>query len=100
MNPTHIHIPTNTLVFPEGYDPLELKLISDEFQEQVKLDNALYNLRSERDRRLNASDRMMLRDRDLTESQFKAWKEYRQALRDITKNNPLQPIWPIEPKDI
>jgi hypothetical protein len=43
---------------------------------------------------------MMLRDRDLTESQFKAWKEYRQALRDITKNNPLQPIWPIEPKDI
>lgn len=35
---------------------------------------------------LSVSDAMMLSDRDLSENAFAAWRDYRKALRDLTKD--------------
>jgi len=58
-------------------------------------------LRAERDRRLAASDVMVLPDRwaAYDESQRAAWTAYRQALRDLPEQtaDPAAPVWPVSP---
>lgn len=56
-------------------------------------------LRAERDRLLLASDWTMVADAPLTDAQRAAWRDYRQALRDMPENteNPAAPIWPAKP---
>lgn len=58
-------------------------------------------LRSERNSRLDESDRYVLPDRwaGYTNEQQLAWTVYRQALRDLPQNttDPFNPVWPIKP---
>jgi hypothetical protein len=57
------------------------------------------NVRAERDRRISASDWVVIRAIDKGEPIPDAWSEYRQALRDVT-NQPGFPIditWPQQP---
>lgn len=57
------------------------------------------SVRSERDRRLEASDWRVLPDAPDTEGQKAAWTAYRQALRDITNQpDPKTIVWPEPPK--
>ncbi|CUW41153.1 protein of unknown function (putative phage tail fiber protein) [Magnetospirillum sp. XM-1] len=62
---------------------------------------AVAALRIERDRRLSASDIMVLPDRweGYTPEQRAAWTAYRQALRDLPEAaaNPAAPVWPAVP---
>lgn len=56
------------------------------------------NVRAERDRRLLESDWVTLRSVERGEPMMKAWKDYRQALRDITTQpDPLNITWPEPP---
>ena len=55
-------------------------------------------VRAERDARLTASDWVRLRAADLGEPVPPVWLEYRQALRDVTKqSDPLDIQWPTPP---
>lgn len=55
--------------------------------------------RRQRNKLLSLSDWTQLPDADLTKEQKKAAKEYRQKLRDITKefDSPIDIIWPEDP---
>lgn len=57
-------------------------------------------LRTNRDQRLAASDKMMLPDYPISEEQQAAWATYRQALRDLPENtaDPTNPDWPETPE--
>ena len=56
------------------------------------------DVRAERDRRLLESDWVTLRSVERGEPMMKAWKDYRQALRDITTQpDPLNITWPEPP---
>lgn len=61
---------------------------------------AMAALRSERDRRLTASDWTQMADAPLNNAQREAWREYRTALRDLTETTPdlENPVWPTPPK--
>jgi len=52
-------------------------------------------VRVERDALLAASDWVMLPDAPLTDAQRAAWREYRQALRDLPAGP--DPVWPTPP---
>ena len=56
--------------------------------------------RDVRNRLLAMSDWTQLADVDLTKDQKKQWKEYRQALRDLTldANWPDRITWPEQPR--
>lgn len=56
-------------------------------------------LRAERDRRLAATDWTQFPDAPLTDEQRDAWRDYRQALRDLTDTiqDPAAPEWPAMP---
>ena len=54
----------------------------------------LIELRAERDRLLAASDWTQLPDAPLTDSQRAAWRDYRQALRDLPETGD---DWPASP---
>lgn len=62
------------------------------------MNEAEYKVRNERDQLLLESDKYMLSDYPLTEEQRKAIIDYRQQLRDITKQ-PYFPLvdWPEKP---
>lgn len=54
----------------------------------------LADLREERDRRLEASDKLMLPDRGFSPEMQQAILTYREALRNITEGDPQ---WPLDP---
>ena len=56
-------------------------------------------LRKERDRLLNASDNRFSSDAPVGRGS-QAWKDYRQALRDLPVNttDPANPVWSVEPE--
>lgn len=55
-------------------------------------------VRAERDRRMSASDWVVLPDVSMSAERKQAWLEYRQALRDITKqSDPAAIVWPKAP---
>jgi hypothetical protein len=60
-------------------------------------DHALKTLREERNLRLAASDYPPLSERP--DADQAAWRNYRQALRDLPENttDPFNPIWPKKP---
>jgi hypothetical protein len=80
----------------------ELRELTAEELEQHALDQAdgarqvAAQWRMERDARLAASDWTMLDDAGKTESQRRAWAEYRQALRDLPFDE--EPDYPEVPK--
>jgi hypothetical protein len=58
-------------------------LVSDPTKVQAKLDQAWSQLRTERNRRLAASDWTQLVDSHLSQEKKDAWAAYRQELRDL-----------------
>ena len=68
---------------------------------------ALVSVRAERDVKLSSCDWIVLRHRDqvadlitptLSDAQYQAWLEYRQALRNFPATcTPANPEWPTEP---
>lgn len=69
------------------------------YEAQMAREEAMAELRAERDRRLTECDWTMLPDAPITADQRAAWTAYRQQLRDLPENtaNPLQPVWPQQP---
>lgn len=98
MNPTHKHLPTDSLVFPDGYDEAELELLPEGFWEDFDMKFALSKVRVERDRLLAASDHPPLMERPKADQPL--WKAYRQALRDLPAKttDPFNPEWPTPPE--
>lgn len=78
--------------------------ITDEFVAKLieaETDKAATEIREIRDKLLAESDKEVLPDRTTkTSSEFKAWAEYRQELRDITeqKGFPFAVEWPKKPE--
>jgi len=67
---------------------------------RTNIDNQVAaNVRSERDRKLAASDWTVLTDSPLTTAKKTEWKTYRKALRDISaaEGFPHTMEWPTEP---
>ena len=96
MRPTHRHLPSGSLVFPEGYDPSELEVLPGLFWAEEDERVRISEIREKRNRLLFESDPMMLPDRGLSEDELNEWVSYRKQLRDITLdvNNP---VWPKKP---
>lgn len=69
--------------------------------ESVKptVDEMWAKIRADRNAELTSTDWTQISDVDLTEAQKQAWRNYRQALRDLTDNitDPYNFIWPTEP---
>ena len=75
-------------------------IIVDATQEEIdeRLTNKWWEVRDERNSRLNSSDWTQITDSPLTEEQKNAWRQYRQELRDITNQaNPFEIIFPVQP---
>ena len=68
--------------------------------EAEKEARAWASLRTERDRRLAATDWTQLPDVPLTAEQRAAWQQYRQALRDVPEQPgaPWDVVWPEPPQ--
>ena len=61
-------------------------------------DSLLYHKKVERNVLLTQSDMFVVPDRGLSDSKLTAWKTYRQELRDLDFSDPLNIVWPEEPK--
>jgi hypothetical protein len=74
-------------------------LQADPLKVQAKLDQAWTALRTERNRRLAASDWTQLVDSHLSQEKKDAWAAYRQELRDLPDEtqDPAAPEWPLDP---
>ena len=84
------------------YEPVkdtETGVISLVENTQAKLDAAWTALRTERNRRLAASDWTQLVDSHLSQEKKDAWAAYRQELRDLPDEvtDPTQVEWPLDP---
>lgn len=83
---------------PEDYEVLDIE------QKCFVIDRVemAQDIRSDRRRMLEASDWTQVPDvaEQMTAEKRQAWKEYRQALRDITDQDdfPESVIWPVQPK--
>jgi hypothetical protein len=101
---------TSHLEVPEGLDPQCLMAVrdpetgavtlqADPAKVQAKLDQAWTQLRTERNRRLAASDWTQLVDSHLSQEKKDAWAAYRQELRDLPDEvtDPTQVEWPLDP---
>lgn len=57
-------------------------------------------IRFKRDNRLSACDWTQLPDVQMDEPAIQAWRDYRQALRDITETfaDPSEIVWPTKPE--
>ena len=69
-------------------------------QREAESEQAAWDaLRAERDRRLAASDWVILRNLETSEPVPQAWLDYRQDLRDLPENttDPADPDWPEAP---
>lgn len=64
-------------------------------------EQAMADLRAQRDRLLLESDFSQFPDAPLTDEQRAAWRAYRQALRDLpeTASDPLAMEWPAAPSN-
>lgn len=61
-------------------------------------DSSWAAVRAERNRRITASDWVMLPDVQMSDERRAAWTSYRQALRDVTSQpDPLNIAWPVAP---
>jgi hypothetical protein len=97
------------LQVPEGLTVLTLMAVraedgtvtlqADPLKVQAKLDQAWTTLRTERNRRLAASDWTQLVDSHLSQEKKDAWAAYRQELRDLPDEvtDPTQVEWPLDP---
>lgn len=76
----------------------DYKLKYEHLDESIFTDEWIWRrLRRERNKRLAECDYQVLTD---AVGDIEAWKEYRQALRDLPANtiDPREADWPIEPK--
>ena len=96
-NPTHRHKPTGSLVYPQGYAPLDLEELPAGAWNAHEREAALAGVRQRRDALLAASDPMMLPDRGLSEAALQRWVIYRQALRELPALENLE--WPVSPAE-
>ena len=100
FNP-YTHIPTITVgtdgthameavPAPDGYSP--------NFDRQSRHDSQWTLVRTERDKRLAACDWVVTMSVERAAPVAKEWLDYRQSLRDVTKQlNPFQIVWPNQP---
>ena len=66
--------------------------------QQEKLDQQLYIIKTRRDQLLQQSDWRVVKAADTGIPLSQEWKDYRQALRDITtQSDPFNIIWPTAP---
>jgi len=81
----------------ENFVPDDLKDLTDEQIIELGRQANLEELRQNRNRRLAETD--WTQNPDVPEATKEKWREYRQALRDITINNEtvFGIDWPIEP---
>lgn len=81
----------------ENFVPEDLKNLTDEQINELGRQANLEELRENRNRRLAETD--WTQNPDVPEATKEKWREYRQALRDITINNEtvFGVDWPIEP---
>ena len=94
-----------TLPVPDGLEgkPLKADLVDDVWVISLDVDTvttqAWTALRTERNRRLAASDWTALSDAHLSQDKKDAWFTYRQSLRDLPENatDPTQVTWPVSP---
>jgi hypothetical protein len=86
-----------TLDLPGDYDPVQGNYVLDGGAFVPNIARAKAMLRAARDQRLAASDWTQLQDTPNEIS--RAWKPYRQALRDLpdTTADPFAPQWPSPP---
>lgn len=78
---------------------LDIKTADDLAAERAEAQAA--SLRAERDRRLAACDWVLIRAQETGDPAPQAWRDYRQALRDVTDQPgfPDAVTWPEEPAD-
>lgn len=76
-------------------------IVSSEVDEAAKADRKAGDVRSERDRRLSASDWTQLADCPLPAGGKAAWAMHRQALRDVPQQAgfPGSVTWPDAPEE-
>jgi hypothetical protein len=81
---------------PAEQDYVEYQIKDITYTDEELSDNAL----GRRGKELSESDWTQLPDVPLTESQVNSWREYRQALRDITEQSgyPRNINWPAKPE--
>lgn len=66
--------------------------------ERLTVDEALQNVRRERDKLIAKSDWTQLKDSPITNGKVAEWVQYRKDLRDITSAEDIYTItWPIKP---
>lgn len=88
-------IVSNVAVLVDG----TITLVEDPTKVAAKTAQAWTALRLQRNQLLQQSDWTRLDDTSLTETQREAWRDYRQALRDVTKGleDPANVQWPQVP---
>ena len=86
---------TKVDVYVEGGKAYDCKVEATTTDERTTLINSQWsNIREERDEKLKETDWRASSDLTLSD----AWKNYRQALRDIpTQSDPFAITWPTEP---
>ena len=97
-----------TVPVPDGLDgkPLVVSLVDDAYVLSLDVDTvsaaAWTALRTERNRRLAATDWTQLADAHLSQEKKDAWAAYRQELRDLPDEvtDPLAVEWPLDPTQI
>lgn len=82
---------------PKELDDLKLKNEKDIIEQEIKHQSSIEYIRDKRDSLLLATDWTQYNDCPLDKLLINKYKEYRQALRDITKQKG-DIVWPIEPK--
>jgi len=95
---------THRLDTGQDLEDIEGNLVTDPEQRfilfEMLAEAPLQALREERTRLLNETDWIVTKYTERGEPVPQAWQEYRQALRDITKNHNHinKVIWPIKPE--
>lgn len=81
------------------WTPDPSQIITAQQRESEALESAWAALRADRDKRIAASDWVILRNLETSDPVPQAWLDYRQALRDLPENtdDPASPIWPEAP---
>lgn len=66
----------------------------------INLDVVARDVRRERDKRILATDYLLMTDYPISDVDLEAVKAYRQALRDITRQDgfPIDIVWPEKPE--
>jgi hypothetical protein len=76
-----------------NYNPEQLAII-----EQQKRDNFLNDLRVKRNQLLEETDWTVLYESPLNPSKIQEYRQYRQALRDLTQTATYDnTVWPVKP---